>query len=162
MDQAAGRSKLLSAAVARRGVALRYVLVSILNVLNHQVLLNLANSGWGWGGGVSNVFAAVVAAVPGYLLSRYWVWEVRGSTSFRAEVLPFWTMALLGLVFSTVLAEAADRVFGAGLAVALASLAGYFVVWVLKFILLDRIFERSAQRNEAAQAAESVTTATDQ
>ena len=90
------------------------------------------------------------------------MWEVRGSTSFRSEVLPFWTMALLGLVFSTVLAEIADRVFGAGLAVALASLAGYFVVWVMKFILLDKLFERSARRNEAALAEESVTTATDQ
>lgn len=127
-------------------LALRYVAVSAVNIVNHQILLNVANSVWGWGGGVSNVFAAVVASVPAYLLSRYWVWEVRGANSLRAEVLPFWIIALAGLVLSTALAEMADRTFGSGIWVALASLFGYFVVWVLKFIVLDRIFHRSISR----------------
>ncbi len=136
------------AAFQRRGIASRYIVVSVVNLFNHQLLLNLANSGWGWSGGRANVFAAVLSAIPGYLLSRYWVWAVRGSHSFRTEILPFWVLALLGLIFSTALAEGADRAFGAGIAVALASLAGYFVVWVMKFIILDRIFERSARRHE--------------
>ena len=144
---------LLAALSTRRLVATRYIVVSLLNVVNHQVLLYLANSGWGWGGGRSNVFAAVLAAIPGYLLSRYWVWEVRGNNSFRTEILPFWTIALLGLLVSTGLAEAADRVFGAGLAVALASLFGYFVIWVLKFIVLDRLFHQSNQQRTEAGVA---------
>lgn len=134
--------------VARRGMAVRFLLVSVINVVTHQLLLYLANSIWGWGGGLSNAFAAVLTAIPGYLLSRYWVWSVRGNHSFRGEILPFWIIALAGLVFSTGLAEGADRLFGAGIAVALASLLGYFVVWVAKFIILDRLFERSARRNE--------------
>ena len=134
--------------VARRGMALRFLVVSLINVVTHQVLLYLANSGWGWSGGVANAFAAVVTAIPGYLLSRYWVWAVRGTHSFKGEILPFWLIALAGLLFSTGLAEVADRLFGAGIAVALASLFGYFVVWVLKFMILDRLFERSARRNE--------------
>lgn len=134
--------------VARRGMALRFLVVSVINVVTHQVLLYLANSGWGWSGGVANAFAAVVTAIPGYLLSRYWVWAVRGAHSFKGEILPFWLIALAGLLFSTGLAEGADRLFGAGIAVALASLFGYFVVWVLKFMILDRLFERSARRSE--------------
>jgi putative flippase GtrA len=130
------------AVVDRRKVALRYVLVSLLNVANHQVLLAIANSGWEWSGGRANVFAAVVAAVPAYLLSRYWVWEARGSHSLRAEILPFWIIALIGLVLSTLLAEVADRVFGSGLPVALASIAGYTVVWVMKFLILEKLFTR--------------------
>lgn len=148
MESATARPRLLAAVLDRRGIALRYVVVSAVNVVNHQILLNLANSGWDWGGGVSNVFAAVISAIPGYLLSRYWVWAVRGSNSVRAEILPFWGLAVAGLVLSTALAEAADRVLGSGLPVALASLAGYFIVWVLKFLILDRIFERSARRQE--------------
>ena len=139
--------------MARRSIAARYLAVSAVNVVNHQILLNLANSGWDWGGGVSNVFAAVISAIPGYLLSRYWVWEVRGSNSLRAEILPFWSLAIVGLVLSTAMAEAADRLLGSGLPVALASLAGYFIVWVLKFLILDRIFERSARRQEELVAS---------
>jgi len=141
-------SFLSEASSKRGGLAARYGLVSVINVVNHQILLNLANSGWGWSGGRSNVFAAIVAAVPGYLLSRHWVWEVRGPHSLSEEILPFWSLAVVGLVLSTILAEGADRIFGSGIPVALASLVGYFVVWVAKFLLLDRLFNRSADRLE--------------
>ncbi len=132
--------------LGRRALALRYVAVSAINVLNHQVLLLLANSGWGWSGGRANVFAALLSAIPAYLLSRRWVWEVRGAHSMRAEIVPFWTLALIGLVVSTALAEMADRVWDTWYWVAGASLAGYLVVWVLKFVLLDRMFDAAARR----------------
>ncbi|MFV0257886.1 MAG: GtrA family protein [Acidimicrobiales bacterium] len=137
----AGRA--VDALIERRLIAGKYLAVSAVNLVNHQLLLFLANSIWGWPGGWSNVFAAVLAAVPAYLLSRYWVWEVRGGHSLRGEVIPFWTIALLGLALSTVLAQAADQLFGSGLWVALASLTGYGVVWVVKFAVLDGLFTRS-------------------
>jgi putative flippase GtrA len=124
------------------------VAVSVINVINHQGLLVLANSGWGWSGGVANVFAAMVAAVPAYLLSRYWVWDVRGRHSFRAEIVPFWTISLIGLLLSTLFAETADRAFGAGVFVSLASLVAYFIVWVAKFLVLDGLFTRTIERSE--------------
>lgn len=141
-------SKAVAAMTDRRGLAARYGAVSLVNVINHQVLLNLANTGWGWSGGWSNVFAAVSAAIPGYLLSRKWVWKVRGAHSFREEIVPFWTLALIGLVLSTALAESADRILGSGIWVAMGSLLGYFIVWVLKFVILDRLFHRAARRLE--------------
>ena len=130
-----------TAARAPISLAARYVVVSVVNVVNHQALLFLAHSIWGWSGGVANVFAAVVAAIPAYLLSRYWVWSVRGSHSVRGEILPFWTLALAGLVVSTGLAEAADRLFDETATVIAGSLLGYFVVWVGKFAVLNRIFD---------------------
>jgi hypothetical protein len=74
------------------------------------------------------------------------VWSVRGAHSVRSEIIPFWTLALLGLILSTALAEIADRLFESPLAVSAASLFGYLVVWVIKFLVLNRIFERSARR----------------
>lgn len=139
----AGRA--VDALIERRLIAGKYLAVSAVNLVNHQILLYVAHSIWGWPGGWSNVFAAVVAAVPAYLLSRYWVWEVRGGHSLRREVIPFWTIALLGLALSTVLAQAADQLFGSGLWVALASLTGYGVVWVVKFAVLDGLFSRSLE-----------------
>jgi putative flippase GtrA len=114
--------------------------VSAINFVGHQVLLFVANSVWGWQGGVANVFAACTMAGPAYVLSRAWVWEVDGKHDFRTEVLPFWAITLAGLLVSTLFAAIADRVFGAGVAVNLASIVGYFIVWVAKFFLLDRLF----------------------
>ena len=132
---------------------MRYGAVSVFNILCHQFLLNLANSGWGWSGGVANVFAAVLTAIPGYVLSRRWVWGVRGPHSVRQEIVPFWSLALVGLVVSTTLAEGADRVLGSGIWVALGSLVGYFVVWMAKFVILERMFDRSASRVERQLSA---------
>lgn len=142
--------RVAAAATGKRPVAGKYLLVSILNVVNHQILLNLANSGWGWSGAASNLFAAVVAAIPAYLLSRHWVWELRGAHRFRSELLPFWIIALAGLGVSTLLAEVADQIFGAGLPVALGSLAGYGIVWVVKFLVLDEMFSQAAERQSAS------------
>jgi len=129
-------------------LAQKYLIVSAINLINHQVLLNVANSWWGWGGGVSNMFAAMTAAIPAYFLSRYWVWEVRGRHSLRGEILPFWILSLAGLVVSTALAEAGGRYGGDGLWVALGSLAGYLIVWVTKFAILNGMFVRATRRNE--------------
>lgn len=142
----------------RRTLAGRYAAVSVVNVINHQALLNLANSGWGWSGGQANVFAAVIAAIPGYFLSRQWVWKMQGAHSIRDEIAPFWILALVGLVVSTVLAEAADRLFETWFWVAGASLFGYFLVWILKFIILDRLFDRAAARRQEADSATAPTT----
>lgn len=121
-------------------MAVRYVLVSAFNFTGHQAFLFLANSVWGWSGGVANVFAAGVMSIPAYLLSRAWVWEVDGDHDMRRHVLPFWAITAAGLVTSTILTALADAAFGAGLAVQVASLIGYFIVWVAKFFLLDRLF----------------------
>lgn len=130
-------------AVANIGRAGRYVLVSVVNVVNHQLILQLALQMWSWSGGWANAFAASVAAIPAYFMSRYWVWEVRGRSSLRGEVLPFWAIALVGLVVSSLMAEAADRLFDNRLMISAGSLLGYFVVWVAKFLLLDLLFGRS-------------------
>ncbi len=126
--------------LGKGATATRYLLVSAFNFLGHQAFLFLANSVWGWSGGVANIFAACVMSIPAYLLSRAWVWEVDGRHDMRRQVLPFWAITLAGLVVSTLLAAIADRVFGAGIAVNIASLSGFFIVWVAKFFLLDRLF----------------------
>lgn len=123
-------------------------MVSAINFVGHQAFLFLANSVWGWSGGVANVFAACVMSMPAYLLSRAWVWEVDGRHDMRRQVLPFWAITVLGLVVSTLFAAIADRVFGAGVAVNIASLIGYFIVWVAKFFMLDRLFGGSTMKAE--------------
>ncbi len=138
----------------------RYVAVSAFNFAGHQILLYIANSVWGWEGGWANMFAACVMAGPAYVLSRTWVWELDGKHDFQRHVLPFWAIAIAGLALSTLLAAVADAAFGAGLAVNVASLVGYFVIWVAKFFLLDRVFvsppSTGADRTDATDGAPEV------
>ncbi len=136
---------------AERGrLAGRYLAVSVFNTIFSQGLLFLANSVWGWSGGWANAFAAIVASGPAYILSRAWVWEKSGNHSVAREVVPFWVITFVGLGVSTLAAEFADRQFGAGLWVNVASLTAYFFVWIVKFILLDKLF--SPEQSETSGA----------
>ena len=144
-------SAVLSGSIGRAG---RYLMVSAVNVINHQLILQLAVNLWGWSGGVANAFAATTAAVPAYFMSRYWVWRVRGRSSLRSEVIPFWVIAVLGLVVSSLTAELADRLFERPIMISVGSLVGYFIVWVAKFLTLDELFDgrRLNPRPEADEA----------
>ncbi len=120
------------------GLAGRFVAVSAINVVNHQAVLWLTNSVLGWSAVPANVTAASLAAIPAFVLSRQWVWKAQGDV--RRQVLPFWVISVAGLVVSTACAAGAEAAFGAGLAVNAASFIGYFLVWIAKFFLLDRLF----------------------
>ena len=60
----------------------------------------------------SNLIAVTVGSVPNYLINRAWTFNKRGAHSFTREVLPFWLMALLGLVLSTFAVAWADARYG--------------------------------------------------
>ena len=123
---------------------LRYGAVSATNIVGHQVILSIANSGLDIPGGPANAIAAAIMSVPAYLLSRNWVWQVDGKHSIRGQVLPFWVITILGLVVSTAMAAGAQSIFGEGVAVNIAAFLGYFIVWVIKFLVLERLFGRDA------------------
>jgi putative flippase GtrA len=63
----------------------------------------------------------------------------KGRNSFFTEVLPFWGMALLGLVFSTWLVAIADRRWGTTIAIQAANLSAFGVLWVFKFLVLNHV-----------------------
>ncbi len=144
---------------ANGGVIVRYLITSAINVVNHQLLLQMAVRWWDWSGGQANAFAAMTAVIPAYLLSRYWVWDVQGKPSLRDELIPFWVIAVIGLLASTASAELADRMFEAKIMISVGSLVGYLLVWVLKFVVLNYLFRRSdlkqAEQLAAAKAAAS-------
>ncbi len=129
----------------------RFLLVTVINNINHQGLLYVANSIWHWSGGQANLFAGLVAAIPAYLLSRSWVWGVKSKHhDLRRHVLPFLGIAAVGLLVSTIFAEVADRWFGSGLAVNFATLVAYFLVWLGKYLMLDRLFVNPAPDHDPA------------
>jgi putative flippase GtrA len=120
-----------------RGKGARYLAISVFSTAITQVLIFLFVDGFGWHGAVANVAAVCISSVPSYLLNRRWVWRKVGAHSLSREVAPFWLMNLLGLALSTIFAAIAYHIWGTGLAVSLANMAGFGVLWIAKFLVLD-------------------------
>jgi putative flippase GtrA len=120
----------------------RFAGVSVVSVVITQGLLVLFNGVLGWPGWVANVMAVGIAAGPAYLLNRRWVWAKFGPHSMSREVVPFWAYTFAGLLVSTALVAIADEVWGTTIAVQIANIVGFGVLWVGKFVLLDRVLFR--------------------
>lgn len=118
---------------------LRYAGVSVVGVICGQSLLLLFYRGVGLGAAQANVLAVTIATVPSYLLNRAWVWGKSGTHSVRAEIVPFWGMAFLGLALSTVLVHFAEQASGSWVLVNGANLAAFGSLWIAKYLLLDRV-----------------------
>ena len=132
-------TELVRSARARVGAKhIRYAMVSAVAVPISQVVLVVAHSGLGWAGWQANILAVSVGCVPSYVLNRYWVWNKRSANRFWSEVAPFWGMAVLGLVFSTLLVHLADQWWQSTVAVSGANLVAFGSLWVVKFLVLDR------------------------
>ncbi len=88
----------------------------------------------------SNIIAVTVGAVPNYLVNRAWTFNKRGAHSLTREVLPFWGMAVLGLILSTfAVAWAAERFDENTLILMLANVGSFGVLWVARFFVLERV-----------------------
>lgn len=118
----------------------RFGAVSAFNVLFGQVLLLAAQVALGLEPVAANVVSVTVGAVPAYYLSRYWVWNKRGRSHFIREVVPFWTLTVVGFALSTLAVWYVDTTWDVGpLGINLTSLAAFGVVWMAKFAILDRV-----------------------
>lgn len=118
----------------------RFGAVSAFNVLFGQVLLLAAQVALGLEPVAANVVSVTVGAVPAYYLSRYWVWNKRGRSHFIREVVPFWTLTIVGFALSTLAVWYVDTTWDVGpLGINLTSLAAFGVVWMAKFAILDRV-----------------------
>jgi putative flippase GtrA len=128
-----------------RGKAMRYLSMSVLGTVLTQVQLYVYISQLGWNHGWANVVAVSLTCIPGYFLTKYWVWQSRDSATIHREVLAFWGMNLAGLALSTIFVVIAERITDAHWAANLANLAGFGVLWVAKFLVLDEyVFKANA------------------
>jgi putative flippase GtrA len=145
MSRPAPSLELLRTATGRK--LLRYGIASVVNVVVAQAVLAWAFGVLHWTARASAVLAAVVAAGPAYYLARSWVWGRSGRSHLVKEVLPFWGMALLGLVLTTWVAGVAETasidLTDSRLGQTLILMAAVFgisgVIWALRFFVLNGI-----------------------
>jgi putative flippase GtrA len=134
-----------------RGRFGRYATVSTIAVCVTQVCLVTAIVVVGLDAAPANIVAVSIASIPSYLLNRYWTWGKRSPNRFLTEVLPFWVMAITGLGLSTGLVVVADRMWDHVATIMAANLSGFGIVWVGRYMILDKVLFGVAARAEAAE-----------
>jgi putative flippase GtrA len=124
--------------------ALRYSATSVVGVIGSLILLQIFHILVGWTAVWSNFTAACLMSIPVFLLNKYWVWGKSGRAHIRREVLPFWVFTVAGWGLSTLTVMLADQNTESGtllnrVAVSAASIGGFGILWVLKYMFLDKI-----------------------
>jgi putative flippase GtrA len=134
---------------------IKYTTVSAISALTSIVVLTLV---YGvlrlWAEVPSVLFSNVVAGVPSYLLNRQWVWGKSGRSHLWREVLPFWVVSLTGIGFALYSASVAQHFaqthhlhhLTRTILVVGTNIAAFAVVWLLKFIILNRLFRQLADK----------------
>ena len=126
---------------------LRYGTVSVISTFASLTVLGLLVATRTTSAGWANVIATAVGTVPSFELNRRWVWGKRGRRSILSEIGPFCALSFVGLGLSTVAVSlaagwATHMGFGNTLrtvAVEAASMASFGSLWLLQFLLLDRV-----------------------
>ena len=149
--------------------AIKYTATSAIGVALTQILLIPFLHVLGWKPVISNFTAVVLTSVPAFLLNKYWVWGKRGRAHMRREVIPFWLFTVAGWGLSTLaviiivnMTKTPANPNGNKLAVQAASIIGFGLLWVLKYLFLDKImfggedghvhhtpYDEDAEREEA-------------
>ena len=124
--------------------ALRYSATSIIAVGITQVLLLIFYRGLGYSATSANLTATMITSIPAFALNKYWVWGKRGRAHMRREVIPFWAFTIAGWALSTGAVALVQHVgepesLVRTLSVMFANIAGFGVLWVLKYLFLDKI-----------------------
>lgn len=118
---------------------IKYSAASAAGVLVGQVTLIFCLEALEWPALGANMASVTLGCIPNYTINRYWTWQRTGQNRLWGEVIPFWAMAAMGAVLSMAAVAFADHQWGTTLAVAIANLAGFGVLWVGKFLVLDKL-----------------------
>jgi putative flippase GtrA len=147
---------------------IKYAGVSVISTIVSQAVLLITFGKFHVPAVPANVLANVVATVPSYVLNRRWVWGKGGKSHFWREVVPFWVLSFIGLAFSSLAVWLADEFAHhhhlthptTALLVNAANLLSFAILWVVKFVIYNKLFhiepieyeEHHAEKVAAAEA----------
>jgi putative flippase GtrA len=128
----------------------RYSMVSVISTAVSLFVIAIVYGALHlWSEVPSTIFGNVVATFPSYWLNRKWAWGKHGRSHFMKEVVPFWSLAALGIAFSIVGAALAHHVavkynldhFETTVVVLLANVLSFAIFWVAKLLLFNKLFK---------------------
>lgn len=125
---------------------IKFGAVSAVAVVVSQMTLLVTFGLLHWDARAANFTAFVLATIPSFELNRRWTWRQSGRMHVRRELVPFWVLAIVGLVasdlatgFAASLSEDLASRTARTLVVMAANLGTYGVLWLVKFALLDHL-----------------------
>ena len=139
---------------------IRYAAVSAISALTSLLVLTIV---YGvlrlWTEVVSVLFSNVVAGIPSYFLNRQWTWGKSGRSHLWREIVPFWVMSLTGIGFALVTAQLAHNFadthhlqhLARTVLVVGANVAAFGILWLVKFMILNRLFAQIADAEIGAE-----------
>ncbi len=95
---------------------------------------------------------AAILTLPNFFANKYIVWRDANRENLKTQVAVFWVAAMLGTALATLLTFGVEKVvkhFKAAnlvqsIAVFFAQLVGFGIVWVLRYLVLDKwIFKKT-------------------
>ena len=125
----------------------RYGAVSAIAILCSMLSLALFYGLLKWSKISAQCASVIVSTVPSYELNRRWVWLRDGKSDLKTEVLPFWVVSVVQFVIALVIVtwtqtrveQATTSHLLRTIGIQGISLAVYGVMWVGKYILLNRV-----------------------
>lgn len=125
----------------------KFASVSVISTILSQGILVLTYDVISFRSAIAcNVIATAISTVPAYWLNRTWTWGKRGKSNLWSEVAPFWVIAFIGLVLSTVAvglaAHNADHISSSHFIqrafVQVANLVTYAIIWVGRYFIFNK------------------------
>lgn len=144
---------------------LRYAGVSVVFVPLGQGLIQLFGLFMTFT--AASVLSAAVLTLPNFFANKLYVWRVTSRENQRTQVAIFWVAAMLGVSFATGLTYLVEQLAAdqsalvKRLAVVVAQLAGFGVVWVGRFLILDRWLFRLTHHGQEPSPGEAADLHTD-
>lgn len=134
---------------------IRYAAVSVVFVPLGQVIVQALK----WGLDVYEVLAvfltACILTLPNYLANKYYVWRHTSKENRATEITVFWLAAVLGTAFAMgfvylagILVPEDSGQLAHALAIFVAQLAGYGIVWIARYLFLDRLIFKATHHGE--------------
>lgn len=128
---------------------LRYAGVSLVFVPVGQILIQIlaatvfsgSEDNFTW----ASITSAAILTFPNFFANKYLVWRLASRDNLRTQVIVFWVAAMLGVSVATGLTFLVEQqVHGKvsdvveAMAVFAAQLVGFGIVWVGRYLVLDR------------------------
>ncbi len=106
----------------------------------------------------ASLLSAAVVTIPNFFANKNFVWRVTSRENLRRQMLVFWVAMMLGVALATFFTHVVENVMAdhqrlsRGAFVFLAQLGGYGIVWVGRFLLLERWLFRPSDNTQSHRA----------
>ena len=123
---------------------LRYLGVSLVFVPIGQILIQVFGLLFDGNYVKASLLNAAILTLPNFFANKRWVWRVTSKDNQRTQIVVFWVAAMLGVSLATGLtlfvqeATKTQSKIITALAVFVAQLTGFGIVWVGRYLVLDR------------------------